>query len=245
MASNAFWPASTSFQAIDLPCLAAAASITSCAAGQMSTPVPSPSTKGMIGSSGTVSTPLDIVILSAMAEKLPVGVTGRIVEAIFRGRSAERTLRPLPLGAGHRRSRGPRLRRASAGSRSSWGTGGVVAEGPVGVRWAGRFRGFRYEIRRWRDGRIPDVHEAIASPVRLSNDLSTARRILEQLPSIPTPVWGIRDELDAGEMWNSNSVISWVLTRSEIDISALQPPLGGRAPGWDAGLAVAAWEPAA
>ena len=44
VASNAFWPASTSFQAIVLPCLAAAASITSCAAGQMSTPVPSPST---------------------------------------------------------------------------------------------------------------------------------------------------------------------------------------------------------
>ena len=32
---------------------------------------------------------------------------------------------------------------------------GVVAEGPVGMRWAGRFRIFRYEIRRWRDGRIP------------------------------------------------------------------------------------------
>jgi hypothetical protein len=26
---------------------------------------------------------------------------------------------------------------------------GVVAEGPVGTRWAGRFRIFRYEIRRW------------------------------------------------------------------------------------------------
>src|SRR6476620_333275 len=74
VALKAFSPASTSFHAIDLPCLAAAASITSCAAGQMSTPVPSPSTKGMIGSSGTVSTPLDIVILSAMAKKLLVGV---------------------------------------------------------------------------------------------------------------------------------------------------------------------------
>src|SRR6476659_8508975 len=29
---------------------------------------------------------------------------------------------------------------------------GVVAEGPVGSRWAGRFRIFRYEIRLWRDG---------------------------------------------------------------------------------------------
>jgi len=34
---------------------------------------------------------------------------------------------------------------------------GVVAEGPVGVRWAARFRLFRCEIRCWPDGRIPDL----------------------------------------------------------------------------------------
>ena len=34
---------------------------------------------------------------------------------------------------------------------------GVVAEGAVGSRWAGRLRVFRYEIRRWRDGVIPDI----------------------------------------------------------------------------------------
>jgi hypothetical protein len=38
---------------------------------------------------------------------------------------------------------------------------GVVAEGPVGRRWAGRFRLFRYEIRRWREGSIPDAIEAV------------------------------------------------------------------------------------
>jgi hypothetical protein len=37
---------------------------------------------------------------------------------------------------------------------------GVVAQGPVGTRAAGRFRLFRYEIRRWRDGIIPDIDEA-------------------------------------------------------------------------------------
>src|SRR4051812_46270027 len=57
VASNAFCPASTSIQEIFLPCLATAASITRCAAGQMSTPVPSPSMNGMIGSSGTERTP--------------------------------------------------------------------------------------------------------------------------------------------------------------------------------------------
>ena len=116
---------------------------------------------------------------------------------------------------------------------------GVVAEGPVGMRWAGRVRLFRYEIRRWRDGRIPDADDAIASPVRVSDDVALAQRILDLLPTIPTPVWG-RDESGAGEMWNSNSVISWVLTRSGADLAAVRPPAGGRAPGWDAGLAIAA-----
>jgi hypothetical protein len=116
---------------------------------------------------------------------------------------------------------------------------GVVAAGPVGTRSAGRFRIFRYEIRRWRDGRIPDADAAVASPVRLTDDLSLARRLLDVLPSIPTPVWG-RDELDTGEMWNSNSVVAWALARSGADVATLHPPAGGRAPGWGAGLVVAA-----
>ena len=36
---------------------------------------------------------------------------------------------------------------------------GVVAEGAVGSSWAGRFRIFRYEIRLWPNGHIPDVAE--------------------------------------------------------------------------------------
>jgi hypothetical protein len=118
------------------------------------------------------------------------------------------------------------------------GQRGVVAEGPVGVRWAGRFRIFRYEVRRWRDGKIPDIRAAIGSPVRLSADGELAERILEVLPAIPTPVWG-RDQLHTGEMWNSNSVISWVLTRSGVDLADVEPPAGGRAPGWHAGIAIA------
>jgi hypothetical protein len=119
---------------------------------------------------------------------------------------------------------------------------GVVAEGPVGTRYAGRFRLFRYEIRRSREGEIPDIREAVASPVRLIDDLGSARRILEVLPSIPTPVWG-RDQLGTGEMWNSNSVISWVLSRGGVDTASIRPPIGGRAPGWDAGRIVAARDP--
>jgi hypothetical protein len=115
---------------------------------------------------------------------------------------------------------------------------GVVAEGAVGTRWAGRLRLFRYEIRRWRNGVIPDVDEAVDSPQRLTDDAVIARRLLELVPEVPTPVWG-RDELRAGEMWNSNSVISWLLARSALDGAALRVPSGGRAPGWDAGIVVA------
>jgi hypothetical protein len=114
---------------------------------------------------------------------------------------------------------------------------GVVAQGPVGLRMAGRFRLFRYEIRCWRDGSIPDLEKAGASPVRLVGDADQANRILDLLPSVPTPTWG-RDELRAGEMWNSNSVTAWVLARGGVDIDGLTPPVGGRAPGWDAGIRV-------
>jgi hypothetical protein len=115
---------------------------------------------------------------------------------------------------------------------------GVVGGGAVGTRWAGHLRIFRYEIRRWRDGSIPDVDAAVASPVRLSEDVALARRILDVIPSVPTPVWG-RDELRAGEMWNSNSIVAWVLSRGGVDVTEIAPPAGGRAPGWHAGLVVA------
>jgi hypothetical protein len=112
---------------------------------------------------------------------------------------------------------------------------GVVAEGSVGSRVVGRFRVFRYELRRWRTGAIPDVVEAVASPQRLSDDPVYARRLLDLVPSVPTYVWG-RDELGAGEMWTSNSVISWLIARSGLPAETLSPPPGGRAPGWQAGL---------
>lgn len=112
---------------------------------------------------------------------------------------------------------------------------GVVVEGPVGSRRIARFRVFRYEVRRWRNGTIPDIREAVASPQRLSEDAERARRLLDLVGSVPALVWG-RDELGAGEMWNSNSVISWLLVRSGLSTDAIRPPAGGRAPGWEAGV---------
>jgi hypothetical protein len=114
----------------------------------------------------------------------------------------------------------------------------VAASGAVGARWAGRFRIFRYEVRRWRDGFIPDVAEAVASPQRVAHDAATAQRVLDLVPTVPTAVWG-RDELNTGDMWNSNSLTSWLLARSGITTGLLRPPAGGRAPGWKAGLIVA------
>jgi hypothetical protein len=115
---------------------------------------------------------------------------------------------------------------------------GVVAEGAIGSRWAGRFRIFRYEVRRWRGGRIPDVDEAVESPQRLTDDPRVAQRVLDLAPHVPTAVWG-RDEFAAGEMWNSNSIIAWLIASSGLDAESIHPPRGGRAPGWDAGLVVA------
>ena len=116
-------------------------------------------------------------------------------------------------------------------------TRGVVAEGPVGLRWLGRFRIFRYEIRRWRGGVIPDLNEAM-SATTVSADAACAHRLLELLPTVPVPVWG-RDEFRTGDMWNSNSVIAWLLARGHLDTDHIAFPVGGRAPGWSAGLAIA------
>jgi hypothetical protein len=115
---------------------------------------------------------------------------------------------------------------------------GVVVEGPVGSRRLARFRALRYEVRRWRDGEIPDADEAVESPQRLSDDQRRARHLLDLVGSVPSPVWG-RDELNTGEMWNSNSVVSWLLARSGLSPEAIRPPPGGRAPGWDAGFITA------
>ena len=115
---------------------------------------------------------------------------------------------------------------------------GVVGEGAVGTRLLRRLRVFRYELRCWLDGTIPDLAYAVDSPVRISADVAVIRHVIALLGEVPTPVWG-RDELHAGEMWNSNSVISWMLDQAGVLDRAGMPPRAGRAPGWDAGVLVA------
>jgi hypothetical protein len=123
---------------------------------------------------------------------------------------------------------------SSAGSEKR----GVVATGCVGSPLAGHLSVLRYEVRCWLDGVIPDIAQAVDSPQRLSDDEDAVRRLLELASQVPTPPWG-RDEFGVGEMWNSNSVISWLLERSGIGVDAARLPANGGAPGWDAGLAVA------
>jgi hypothetical protein len=115
---------------------------------------------------------------------------------------------------------------------------GVTVEGPVGTRHLGRFRAFRYEVRRWYEGTIADAKEAVASPRRISDDEAQARRVLGLTANVPALVWG-RDELDIGEMWNSNSVISWLLAKDGQPAAEIHPPAGGRAPGWITGVVIA------
>ena len=111
-------------------------------------------------------------------------------------------------------------------------------EGAVGSELVGRFRLFRYEIRRWRHGVIPDIAEAVSSPVRLTEEPTRASQIVYLVPSVPDLVWG-RDEGHTGEIWNSNSVVSWLLARAGLDPDRIQPPTGGRSPGWRAGVEIA------
>ena len=115
------------------------------------------------------------------------------------------------------------------------GSRGVVATGAVGSRLLGRLRLFRYEVRRWPGGEIPDLAEAVGGARRLSTHPHTARDVLDALARVPTPVWG-RDEIGAGEMWNSNSVAAWALQTADLPAVAIGPPPGGRAPGWCAGV---------
>ena len=106
---------------------------------------------------------------------------------------------------------------------------GVVGTGPIGSRRLARwFPVFRYELRRWRDGVIPDLGEAVDSPRRLSASVADAYRVLELAPEAPFLLWG-RDELGLGDMWNSNSQIAWLLASAGLDAAAINPPAGGRA----------------
>ena len=114
---------------------------------------------------------------------------------------------------------------------------GVVCTGPVGSRYLGRLRLFRYELRCCRGGIIPDLDYTVGGSRRLTRDPLVVRRLLDGISRVPTLVWG-RDESRAGEMWNSNSVVAWLIVSAGLSAD-LAPPAPGRAPGWSSGVVVA------
>lgn len=122
------------------------------------------------------------------------------------------------------------------------GERGVVAEGTVGLSALGRWRVFRYEVRCWAGGSIPDASEAVGGAHRVSDDVRTAHRVLNAVEEFPALTWG-RDEMQVGDMWNSNSLVSWLLIRGGVSLDEVHPPAGGRAPGWEAGIAAAQADP--
>lgn len=115
---------------------------------------------------------------------------------------------------------------------------GVVREGPVFAPWLSFTRVFRYEVRCWSNGVLPDAKEAVGGPRSVAEDAELARGVLALAAAVPTLAWG-RKPPGCDDMWNSNSVVAWLLARSGVPLGALHPPVGGRAPGWAAGIHVA------
>ena len=113
---------------------------------------------------------------------------------------------------------------------------GVVRTGPVGARVLGRCVLFRYEVRCWRGGAIPDAHAAVPGPLDVPTDQARTALLLHRAHDVPVAVWGRRAP-GTTEMWNSNSVVSWLLSGSGHDLPPV--PTGGRAPGWCAGVQLA------
>ena len=66
-----------------------------------------------------------------------------------------------------------------------------------------------------------------------------ASRVVELGPAVPAHVWGRRVR-GTSEMWTSDSALSWLLTKACVDASTIALPPGGRAPGWHAGIQLAA-----
>lgn len=163
-----------------------------------------------------------------------VRASGRVYEAVSAGRERRPRCALVHAALQVRTDDGPEV---ALEVTPVWGqpTGdrGVVVEGPVGARWLGRSRFFRYEVRCWAGGTVPDLAWATAT-LRVSDDADVARALLDAAPHVPAHTWG-RDVTRTGDMWTSNSVVAWLLGAAGLAPDVLGPPSGLRAPGWTAG----------
>lgn len=176
---------------------------------------------------------------------IPVGAGGHVVVHTsrwwesLRARRAHRRPRPL-FHAALKVADGPDeyVVEMTPAWGQTRGPRGVVAQGPVGIAWFGASRFFRYEIRCWRDGTIPDLEWAVGPPHRFPLAAEDVGALIGRIPRAPQLTWG-RDVFGIGDMWNSNSLISWLLQSAGIDAAALAPPERGDAPGWRSGIVAA------
>lgn len=107
--------------------------------------------------------------------------------------------------------------------------------GPVGTNWAGRLRLFRYQVCLLPDDALPDQAWAVAPPTRLTEDPAVVAAVMELSKKVPAYTWG-RRRRGHPEMWTSDSAVAWILTRAGVELQAVGPPPGCRAPGWRSGI---------
>lgn len=177
---------------------------------------------------------------------IPVGAGGHLV------RHTSRWWELVHAGLAHRRPRrlfhaalevfvdGDRfvIEMAPAWAGSPTHDRGVVATGPVGLRFLGHSRLFRYEVRCWRSGTISDRRWA-EGRTETAIDPGAARALLDRVAQVPALTWG-RTVGSGGDMWNSNSLVAWLVGGGVLGTADQLPPRDGWAPGWEAGREVLA-----
>ena len=115
---------------------------------------------------------------------------------------------------------------------------GVVAEGAVGSRRAGGCGSFATRSGAGSAGPSPTSRRRWTAPAA-SPTTSSVHGGCSPWCRSSRHRSGAGTSSHAGEMWNSNSLVSWLLGHADFDVDAISPPPGGRAPGWNAGLVVA------
>ncbi|MFD3789931.1 hypothetical protein [Streptomyces cyaneofuscatus] len=123
---------------------------------------------------------------------LPVGAGGRVVVRTSRwwetltARREHREPQPLFHAALEVLSDGRRLINEMG---PAWGQSspsrGVVATGPVGWEALGRWRLFRYEVRCWPEGLLPDRGLAVGAPQQIALTPDGARSLLARVSTAP------------------------------------------------------------
>ena len=167
---------------------------------------------------------IDLYWLPLGAGGHSVRLNGLVFEAI-----AARLAAPGPPTSTTRRSRS--TCRRDGRDRAGAGVGrerrpGRRRRGSVGTRAAGRFRLFRYEVRRWRDGVIPDLAEAVESPRRLSDDRDLRAAVARARAGVADASLGSRRAAHGRDVELELAHLLAVV-RSGLDVDSIRLPRAG------------------